>query len=101
MKSHIKTRLRVANNARVDRRVLLDMSVVMTIDYAGGSAGRTTGSRRIASGTSRSTKSTRAFTPRSGVNGQAHWPALKQAPNLAGKERLGVTLKKSAGSRVQ
>jgi len=37
-------------------------------DYTGGSAGRTVGSRREAERTNRSTKSTRAFAPRSGAN---------------------------------
>jgi len=40
------------------------MSVVFTIDYAGGSAGPTTGSHRVAVWAKRWTKSTRAFAPR-------------------------------------
>ena len=44
------------------------MSVIFTIDYAGGSAGPTIGSHRVAVWAKRWTKSARAFAPRSGAN---------------------------------
>jgi len=60
-------------NARVDRRVLLHNGRVAT-DYAGGPAGPTVGSHRVAEWANRWTKSTRAFAPRSGANSAAHRP---------------------------
>jgi len=60
------------------------MSVVMTIDYAGSSAGPTVGSHRVAVWAKRWTKSTRAFAPRSGANAshnrqlKAEWSAAKR-----------------------
>ncbi|RLD13560.1 hypothetical protein DRI50_06920 [candidate division KSB1 bacterium] len=52
-------------------------------DYAGKIAGRTIGSRRVASRAYRSTKSTRAFAPRSGANDPAERRAQFARPSQA------------------
>jgi len=70
-------------NARVDRRILLYNGRAAS-DYAGGSAGRTVGSRRVAAWTNRSTKSTRAFATRSGANAPITGRAFPSPVGLIG-----------------
>ena len=59
-------------------------------DYAGGSAGRTTGSSRVAARTWRSTKSTRALAPRSGANVVLTRLGLSASENPVGVQHMVI-----------